>query len=362
MMYFTATSFAFATLVSTVHSHAAILAAVGDSGESQGFLVDPAIARNCTTISPCQQDATIIRDSEITQNIVNACGRTEIAGNIDIGEQTENELAAGRMAQVSSGSMLAVTIHQVNADGAGPFECDMDETSNAVTTFTPLKVSNNIPGSFGLSQAKEKDFVINVQMPDNFNCLGASTGNICTVRCRNNAIAGPFGGCFAVQQTDGTGRTNESASAVDTAQTLEGISAQILQNKKDLPAAIAANQAAGAAGGNEGASAISALVPDATQAPNAGNGNNNGGNNGGNQGGNGGKGNQNGNQGQGQGPNQNQGQGQQNQGAAQNGQGQGQGQGQGNGRGNQGQNQGQGGQGQGNRGGNRIKRALKFLS
>ncbi|KAH6861449.1 hypothetical protein B0T12DRAFT_452743 [Alternaria alternata] len=382
-MYFTATSFAFATLVSTVHSHAAILAAVGDSGESQGFLVDPAIARNCTTISPCQQDATIIRDSEITQNIVNACGRTEIAGNIDIGEQTENELAAGRMAQVSSGSMLAVTIHQVNADGAGPFECDMDETSNAVTTFTPLKVSNNIPGSFGLSQAKEKDFVINVQMPDNFNCLGASTGNICTVRCRNNAIAGPFGGCFAVQQTDGTGRTNESASAVDTAQTLEGISAQILQNKKDLPAAIAANQAAGAAGGNEGASAISgalifhpshfyrneleltslsALVPDATQAPNAGNGNNNGGNNGGNQGGNGGKGNQNGNQGQGQGQNQNQGQGQQNQGAAQNGQGQGQGQGQGNGRGNQGQNQGQGGQGQGNRGGNRIKRALKFLS
>jgi len=45
--------------------------------------------------------------------------------------------------------------------------------------------------------------------------------------------------------------------AVDTAQTLEGISAQILQNQKDLPAAIAANQAAGAAGGNEGASAIS---------------------------------------------------------------------------------------------------------
>jgi hypothetical protein len=50
--------------------------------------------------------------------------------------------------------------------------------------------------------------------------------------------------------------------AVDTAQTLEGISAQILQNQKDLPAAIAANQAAGAAGGIEGASAISgASVP-----------------------------------------------------------------------------------------------------
>jgi hypothetical protein len=213
-MHYQSSILALAALVSTVHSHAAILAAVGDKGASQGFLVDPAIARNCTTISPCQQDATIIRDSEISQNIVNACGRTEINGNIDIGEQTENELAAGRMTQVKAGSVMKVTIHQVNADGAGPFECDMDETSNAVTTFTPLKVTNNVPGSFGLSQEKEKDFQINVQMPDKFNCIGASTGNICTVRCRNTAVAGPFGGCFAVQQTDGQGRgKNDNAAS-----------------------------------------------------------------------------------------------------------------------------------------------------
>ena len=44
---------------------------------------------------------------------------------------------------------------------------------------------------------------------------------------------------------------------MDTSQTLAGISAQILQNQKDLPAAIAANQAAGAAGTNENAAAIS---------------------------------------------------------------------------------------------------------
>jgi hypothetical protein len=173
--------------------------------------VDPAVARNCTQISPCQQDSVIIRDNEIKQNIVNACGRTQIAGNIDIGEQTEVELAAGRMTTVSSGTMLAVTLHQVNADGAGPFECDMDETSNAVTAFTPLTVSNDVPGAFGLSQAKEQEFTINVQMPKDFNCIGGSTGNICTVRCRNNALAGPFGGCFAVQQTDGQARNDQSA-------------------------------------------------------------------------------------------------------------------------------------------------------
>ena len=47
---------------------------------------------------------------------------------------------------------------------------------------------------------------------------------------------------------------------VTTAQTLQGISNQILQNQQDLPVAIAANQAAGAAGGNEGASAISGAL------------------------------------------------------------------------------------------------------
>ena len=47
---------------------------------------------------------------------------------------------------------------------------------------------------------------------------------------------------------------------VQTAQTLEGIQAQILQNKKDFPAAVLANQNAGAAGLNEGAAAISGAL------------------------------------------------------------------------------------------------------
>ena len=106
-----------------------------------------------------------------------------------------------------------MTIHQVNADGAGPYECDLDVTSNAATSFVKLKVSNNVPGANGLSQAEAKRFTINVQMPDDFNCVGASTGDICTVRCRNTAVAGPFGGCFPVQQIDGTGRSdNQTAS------------------------------------------------------------------------------------------------------------------------------------------------------
>jgi hypothetical protein len=59
-------------------------------------------------------DATIIRDAEISANIVNECGRTELTGNIDVGENTENALAAGAVTQVKAGTIMTVTIHQVS--------------------------------------------------------------------------------------------------------------------------------------------------------------------------------------------------------------------------------------------------------
>lgn len=137
--------------------------------------VDENIARNCTTISPCQQDATIIRDAEITANIVNECGRTELTGNIDVGENTENALAAGKVTQVQAGTELTVTIHQVNADGAGPYVCDLDETSNSGIISQNLTVTNNVPGVNGLSQAKAQAFNITVKMPDNLSCTGGES-------------------------------------------------------------------------------------------------------------------------------------------------------------------------------------------
>lgn len=52
---------------------------------------------------------------------MNSCGRTEINGNIDVGEQTENELAAKRVTQVSGGTVMTVTIHQVGHNSL--FDC-----------------------------------------------------------------------------------------------------------------------------------------------------------------------------------------------------------------------------------------------
>jgi hypothetical protein len=76
--------------------------------------------------------------------------------------------------------------------------------------------------------------------------ITASAGNICTVRCRNNAQAGPFGGCFPVQQVDTTASVN-TPSNIQTSATLDAINKQVEVNKQDLSDANAALAAAGAA-------------------------------------------------------------------------------------------------------------------
>ncbi|KAL3306670.1 GEgh16 protein [Colletotrichum asianum] len=182
-------------------------------------------------------DANIINTKEITDNAVNECGRTILAGNIDIGENTENQLIAKTVTQVTKGSTVDVQIAQVNQDGQGPYTCDMDLTSNAngATGQTKLEVQEGQPQN-GIINLK-------VTMPQDMACVGASTGDVCTVRCFNAAAAGPFGGCFAVQQTDTTPKQNTPQN-IATKQTLENVLTQVQQNAKDLPAAVKSNQEA----------------------------------------------------------------------------------------------------------------------
>jgi len=215
-------------LVAVAHAQGVIQSAVGSKGSvvGQPFQVDLT-----------KSDANIINATEISDNAVNECGRTLLAGNIDIGTVTEAQLAAKQITSATKGSKVTVTINQINGDGAGPYTCDMDQTSN----------SNGVSGQTAL-QTTEKDdgktTTLEVTMPANMACIGASTGNVCTVRCFNKAAAGPFGGCFAVQQTDVTPNKN-TADNIATKQTLEGINSQIAQNIQDLPKAVAANQEAG---------------------------------------------------------------------------------------------------------------------
>ncbi|KAK1963778.1 GEgh16 protein, partial [Colletotrichum sublineola] len=204
-----------------------------------------------------QADANIINKKEIVQNVVNECGRTILQGNIDIGEETENHLGNQTVTQVTMGSTVDVIIAQVSTDGAGPYSCDLDLTSNSngATGQTKLTVLESKPHN-GMVTLK-------VQMPTDMACVGASTGNVCTVRCFNNNAKGPFGGCFAVQQTDTTPKENTPKN-IPTAATLQGVLSQVQQDVVDFPAAVKSNQDA-ATQGEQGLAAVKELLANSTQ-------------------------------------------------------------------------------------------------
>ncbi|GJC92037.1 GEgh16 protein [Colletotrichum higginsianum IMI 349063] len=208
-------------LLAVAHAQGVILSAQGPKGPaSPGLLVNPAKA-----------DANIINQQEIVQNVVNECGRTILSGNIDIGETTEGQLSNNTVTKVTKGSNVDITIAQVSADGVGPYSCDLDLTSNAngATGQTKLQVQE--------SQPQNGNIKLKVKMPDDLACVGASTGDVCTIRCFNDNAKGPFGGCVAVQQTDTTPKQN-TPDNIPTAQTLEGVLTQVQQNIVDLPAAV----------------------------------------------------------------------------------------------------------------------------
>jgi hypothetical protein len=64
----------------------------------------------------------------------------------------------GQMPQISPGGQVMMTLHQVNGDGAGPYECMIDSTG-AGTQWTSMAVTTNVPGTNSRSQAKAQDFV-----------------------------------------------------------------------------------------------------------------------------------------------------------------------------------------------------------
>ena len=74
------------------------------------------------------------------------------------------------------------------------------------TAFESAKVISNVPGvGFGgLSIATNTDYAVQVQLPNGMICNGKVGGaeNVCIVRVRNQAFAGPFGGSGAFTQSE----------------------------------------------------------------------------------------------------------------------------------------------------------------
>jgi hypothetical protein len=155
------------SLKQILYAASAILAVANGQGvllSAQGTKGTPASPG--LQVDPTQTDANIINEAEINANVVNECGRTLLAGNIDIGQNTEDQLANNTVTSVTKGSTVAVTIRQGSADGAGPYTCDMDLTSNAdgVSGQTKLTVKE--------TDSADGNITLAVKMPSNMACVG----------------------------------------------------------------------------------------------------------------------------------------------------------------------------------------------
>jgi len=199
-MYFhTSVTLGLLAITQLVAGHGAIIKAVGDAG-GQGAAIgtDPATPRDGTRRNPFQQDSTRFKgEAKAT------CGETLGGGTNDIetGVKAVMGMMGDTLPQVSAGGNIQMTLHQVNGDGAGPYACQLN-TDGKATTWTNVQVTEQVPGNRGNSRAKATDFPLTVSMPAAMSCTGnvAGQANTCIVRCMNQARAGPFGGCVAVQQ------------------------------------------------------------------------------------------------------------------------------------------------------------------
>lgn len=145
-------------------------------------------------------------------------GATGIGGLLGGGGAKSNgppeaRVAAAQGAGASTGlptcaddGTVTMTLRQINQDGAGPFTADVDGTSGGTdeAAMQKAKVTQNVPGLGiqGLSLATNTDFEMKIQMPAGMTCDAtvAGTPNVCVMRVRNGAAAGPFGGSVAFTQ------------------------------------------------------------------------------------------------------------------------------------------------------------------
>jgi len=216
-MYFkTSVSLGLLAITQLVAGHGAIIKAVGDAGgQGSAIGIDPNTPRDGSRRNPFQQDSTRFKGDNKA-----ACGETLGGGDNDLetGVKAVMAMSGGQLPQVSSGGQVMMTLHQVNGDGAGPYACQLN-TDGTASTWTNVQVAENVPGRRGNSRAKATDFPLTVSMPAGMACTGnvAGQANTCVVRCMNQARAGPFGGCVAVQQADGAAPAGGAAPAASSA-------------------------------------------------------------------------------------------------------------------------------------------------
>lgn len=219
-------------------AHGTITAVTGANGvQGAGFGIIADTPRNGGLPIPFEQDTSIIRDREINSGKTGVCGRTPKGGNNDVTTQLAAASQAGLPTTSATGE-LSMTLHQVNQDGAGPYSCDV--SADGGNTFQAATVTQNVPGIASLSLSVAQDHPLVMQVPAGMACTGGPTGNACIARCRNSALAGPFGSCVAFAM----GGDASAASSNSTASAAQGAAAAAPAAAQAAPAAAQAAPAA----------------------------------------------------------------------------------------------------------------------
>ncbi|KID87250.1 Gas1-like protein [Metarhizium guizhouense ARSEF 977] len=193
---------ALSVLCSLGSAHSKIQKASCDGGRTSsiGMGTNPNIPIDGEDPTPFQLDSPIIRTKEKDNLLVNGCGRTKLQTNIDVANETEIAIQNNQIANCKPGDTLTMTVFVVNTDGSGPYFADIDEKSN-VGIFREIGKVDGIDGKNGIQRNAATAFDVQIPLPSDMKCEGGKDLNVCTLRIRNLADAGPFGGCVAVQDT-----------------------------------------------------------------------------------------------------------------------------------------------------------------
>lgn len=135
-----------ALIAPLVAGHGAIIAATAPAGGSGMALgIVSTTPRDGTRRDPFQQDATRFKG-----DAADTFGETLGGGNNDLEAGTQAIMAetGDMLPQVTPGGQVQMTVHQVNGDGAGPYDCMIDAEGTGAT-WTPIDVATQVPGDNG---------------------------------------------------------------------------------------------------------------------------------------------------------------------------------------------------------------------
>ncbi|CAI0647219.1 unnamed protein product [Colletotrichum noveboracense] len=187
-----------------VAGHAAIVGATGDAGgQGMAIGIDSSTPRDGTRRNPFQQDSTRFKG-----DAADTFGETVGGGtnNLETGTKAIMAETGQMLPQVSAGGSIDMTLHQVNGDGGGPYDCMINADATGAQ-WTNINVITTPPGQNSRNRdGAMTDFPLKAAIPADQTCTGTVAGqsNVCLVRCQNAARAGPFGGVVPVQMAGTT--------------------------------------------------------------------------------------------------------------------------------------------------------------